>query len=143
MSISDPSHEGIDWETSGAGVCAGLDGSGKGLEGIQLLQQSVNITQELGIRYVNRKSERSIVDTILCSKSCTILINYRKVCIHDSTWKECEVRLVPSRLSTLLNDATIYRTGMPQVTSRGKSPPNGSDSTVRISMRSNGTALSL
>lgn len=27
-------------------------------------------------------------------KSCTILINNKPVCVHDGTWKECEVREV-------------------------------------------------
>lgn len=25
------------------------------------------------------------------SKSCTVVINGEKVCVHDGTWKECEV----------------------------------------------------
>ncbi|KII95217.1 hypothetical protein PLICRDRAFT_34060 [Plicaturopsis crispa FD-325 SS-3] len=64
---------GIDWETSPVGQCAGLDGAGRGAEGIKLLQNSVKATAELGIQ-----------------KSCTILINWKQVCIHDGTWKECE-----------------------------------------------------
>jgi len=63
----------IDWEASGAGQCAGLDGSGKGSEGVRLLHDSVRLGQRLEI-----------------TKSCTVLINERKVCVHDGTWKECE-----------------------------------------------------
>ncbi|TEB30259.1 hypothetical protein FA13DRAFT_1594428, partial [Coprinellus micaceus] len=63
----------IDWEESGVGKCAGFDGSGTGEEGIDLLKQSLQYGQDLGI-----------------TKSCTILINERKVCVHDGTWKECE-----------------------------------------------------
>ncbi|KAI9066775.1 hypothetical protein FKP32DRAFT_1589297 [Trametes sanguinea] len=63
----------LDWENSGVGACAGVDGSGKAEEGVRLLQQSVAITQELGIE-----------------KSCTVMINGKQVCIHDETWKECE-----------------------------------------------------
>ncbi|PCH41160.1 hypothetical protein WOLCODRAFT_69436 [Wolfiporia cocos MD-104 SS10] len=63
----------IDWEGSGAGTCTGLDGSGKAAEGVQLLQDSVKATRELGIQ-----------------KSCTIMINGKQVCIHDGTWKQCE-----------------------------------------------------
>ncbi|KAF5364292.1 hypothetical protein D9756_000634 [Leucocoprinus leucothites] len=63
----------IDWETSGAGQCAGLDGSGKAPEGVKLMHESVKLGQTLGI-----------------TKSCTILISARKVCVHDVTWKECE-----------------------------------------------------
>lgn len=63
----------IDWENGGAGYCAGLDGSGRGREGVQLLKESASLGQELGI-----------------IKSCTILISGRKVCVHDGTWKECE-----------------------------------------------------
>ncbi|KAI0322439.1 hypothetical protein OF83DRAFT_731405 [Amylostereum chailletii] len=64
---------GIDWETSDVGQCAGLDGSGTGEEGIELLKQSSAYTKEL-----------------LIERSCTILINEEHVCIHDGTWKECE-----------------------------------------------------
>lgn len=42
---------GIDWE-NGPGKCAGLDGSGKGAEGVDLLQKSVRATAALGITYV-------------------------------------------------------------------------------------------
>ncbi|EIW61318.1 uncharacterized protein TRAVEDRAFT_142961 [Trametes versicolor FP-101664 SS1] len=63
----------LDWENSGVGACAGLDGSGKGEEGVRMLQQSVAVTEEMGIE-----------------KSCTIVINGKPVCIHDETWKECE-----------------------------------------------------
>ncbi|KAJ7781248.1 hypothetical protein B0H16DRAFT_1658872 [Mycena metata] len=64
---------GIDWEGSGVGECAGLDGSGKGEEGVALLRESTLRGKALEIE-----------------KSCTVLINHRKVCIHDGTWKECE-----------------------------------------------------
>jgi len=64
---------GIDWKTSGAGRCAGLDGSGTGYEGVQLLHDSVRVVESLGI-----------------TKSCTIVINTEKVCVLDGSWKECE-----------------------------------------------------
>ncbi|KAJ7047381.1 hypothetical protein C8F04DRAFT_936682 [Mycena alexandri] len=64
---------GIDWEGSGVGECAGSDGSGKGEEGVELLRASTLRGKALGIE-----------------KSCTVLINHKKVCIHDGTWKECE-----------------------------------------------------
>lgn len=41
---------GFDWATSEAGRCAGIDGSGKGDEGVGLLQKSVASSQELGIQ---------------------------------------------------------------------------------------------
>ncbi|KAI0353532.1 hypothetical protein OH77DRAFT_1591235 [Trametes cingulata] len=63
----------LDWENSGVGACAGLDGSGKGEEGVRLLQQSVTSAQEMGIE-----------------KSCTVVINGKQVCIHDGEWKKCE-----------------------------------------------------
>jgi hypothetical protein len=69
---------GLDWETSRAGRCAGLDGSGKGAEGVQLLQESVVATKAVGVK-----------------KSCSVIINNEIVCVHDDTWKECEV-YVPS-----------------------------------------------
>lgn len=43
---------GIDWETSKAGKCAGLDGSGRGAEGVGLLKESLALGQKLGIEYV-------------------------------------------------------------------------------------------
>jgi len=63
----------IDWADSGVGRCAGLDGSGTGAEGVLLLQKSIWITNLLGI-----------------TKSCTIVINAEKVCVHDETWQACE-----------------------------------------------------
>jgi Gamma interferon inducible lysosomal thiol reductase (GILT) len=42
---------GIDWSTSQAGECAGLDGSGKGSEGAKLLRESVILSQILGIKW--------------------------------------------------------------------------------------------
>ncbi|KAF8165355.1 hypothetical protein B0H34DRAFT_234914 [Crassisporium funariophilum] len=62
---------GIDWETSGAGQCAGLDGTGKGSEGVALLKESAALGNKMGI-------------------TCTVLISSRPVCIHDGTWKDCE-----------------------------------------------------
>lgn len=47
---------GIDWENGKAGQCAGEDG--RGLEGIQLLQQSVKDSITAGIRYVIREHEK-------------------------------------------------------------------------------------
>ncbi|KAF8195902.1 hypothetical protein K438DRAFT_1826711 [Mycena galopus ATCC 62051] len=64
---------GIEWETGGMGRCAGVDGSGKGKEGIELLKESALLGKNLGIQ-----------------KSCTVLINRKKVCVHDETWKECD-----------------------------------------------------
>lgn len=43
---------GIDWEYSGVGECSGMDGSGRGEEGVRLLQESVNTTQRRSIQYV-------------------------------------------------------------------------------------------
>ncbi|TFK28750.1 hypothetical protein FA15DRAFT_583530 [Coprinopsis marcescibilis] len=57
----------IDWEGSGAQACA------EGDEGIQLLKDSIKLGNRLNI-----------------TKSCTVLINEQKICVHDSTWKECE-----------------------------------------------------
>lgn len=42
----------FDWMASGVGACAGEDGSGKGKEGVLLLQESVRASQELGIECV-------------------------------------------------------------------------------------------
>jgi hypothetical protein len=43
----------IDWEESGVGQCVGLDGSGKGREGVQLLHDSIRAAESLGITYVS------------------------------------------------------------------------------------------
>lgn len=40
---------GFNWEMSGAGDCAGLDGSGHEAEGVQLLRESVELSETLGI----------------------------------------------------------------------------------------------
>jgi len=79
---------GIDWVESGAGECAGLDGSGRGAEGVKLLQDSVQVTKSLEIE-----------------KSCTILINGRQVCIHDGEWKECQAGHYPSDFIRQINNA--------------------------------------
>lgn len=39
----------LDWENSGVGACAGLDGDGKAEEGVRLLQENVVATKEMGI----------------------------------------------------------------------------------------------
>lgn len=39
----------LDWENSGVGACAGLNGDGKGEEGVRLLQESVKATAQMGI----------------------------------------------------------------------------------------------
>jgi hypothetical protein len=81
---------GIDWETSGVGNCAGLSGSGKGKEGVQLLRKSLLRGKTLGIEFSFFTSS-SIHSEGVSRKSCTVLINRKKVCVHDGTWKECEV----------------------------------------------------
>ncbi|KAK7061715.1 hypothetical protein R3P38DRAFT_3490620 [Favolaschia claudopus] len=63
---------GFDWKSSEIGACAGLDVSGKGTEGIQLLRQSLLLGKALHIQ-----------------KSCTVLINGKKVCVRDGTW-DCD-----------------------------------------------------
>jgi len=57
---------GREWDDD---LRACLDGD----EGSRLLQQSVDLANELDI-----------------TRSCTILINNRQVCVHDSDWKECK-----------------------------------------------------
>ncbi|KAJ8522982.1 hypothetical protein ONZ45_g458 [Pleurotus djamor] len=77
------------FEWSDVAGCAGEDTSGRTTEGIQLLKESVLLGQELGIRYdfTMRLKFRLVYPS---SKSCTVLINKKPVCIHDETWKECE-----------------------------------------------------
>ena len=43
---------GLDWETSGVGACAGLNGDGTGEEGVRLLRESVRATEQMGIKWV-------------------------------------------------------------------------------------------
>ena len=43
---------GIDWEAGGAGQCAGLDGSGKGSEGVTLLKESVLLAEQMNVKCV-------------------------------------------------------------------------------------------
>ncbi|TDL29882.1 hypothetical protein BD410DRAFT_45349 [Rickenella mellea] len=76
------------WEHSGVGTCAGVDGSGKGHEGIELLKISVNRSVELGI-----------------SRSCTIMINGKRVCVRDESWKDCEAGHEPSNFAEQINYA--------------------------------------
>jgi len=41
---------GLQWEDSGVGSCAGPDASGEAPEGVAMLQESVKLTHQLGIR---------------------------------------------------------------------------------------------
>lgn len=66
---------GIDWKSSGAGQCAGLEGSGKASEGVALLTESVLLGEKMNVE-----------------KSCTVFISGRAVCVHDDgAWKDCEM----------------------------------------------------
>lgn len=76
---------GIDWENGKAGQCAGKDG--RGTEGIQLLQQSVNDSIAAEIQ-----------------KSCTIIINGRQVCIRDGNWYNCEGGHSPADFIRQINE---------------------------------------
>ncbi|KAI0698545.1 hypothetical protein C8T65DRAFT_660543 [Cerioporus squamosus] len=69
----------LDWENSGVGACAGLNGDGKAEEGVRLLRENVVATKEMGIE-----------------KSCTVIINGKQVCIRDGSWKQCEGGHEPS-----------------------------------------------
>jgi hypothetical protein len=57
---------GISWEKSGAGECAGMDGSGKGEEGVRLLRQSVQNSEKLGITYVSTNKRSIERPSFLC-----------------------------------------------------------------------------
>lgn len=76
---------GFEWENDKAHQCAG--DNGQGLEGAQLLQESVATTLQLGIK-----------------KSCTIIINGKQVCIHDGTWYECEGGHTPADFIRQINE---------------------------------------
>lgn len=58
----------IDWEGSGVGQCAGLDYSGKGEEGVQLLQESVAITKSMGIECVDRNGAPNAAYNLVTEK---------------------------------------------------------------------------
>jgi Gamma interferon inducible lysosomal thiol reductase (GILT) len=53
VALSCAKSTGIDWELSGTGQCAGLDGSGRGLEGVQLLQESVRSSLRFNLRCIH------------------------------------------------------------------------------------------
>lgn len=68
----------LEWEKSGAAECVGEkygggEKSGDGQEGRLLLKKSVETQQKEDI-----------------VKSCTILIDHEKVCVHDGVWKDCD-----------------------------------------------------
>jgi len=77
----------FNWQDSGVGECAGLDGEGKGEEGVQLLKASVQKSQDLGIQ-----------------KSCTVIINGKQVCIHDGGWKRCKDGHAPEDFIRQINE---------------------------------------
>ncbi|KAI0796787.1 hypothetical protein C8Q75DRAFT_862589 [Abortiporus biennis] len=77
---------GIDWNGI-TGACAGQDHPESAGEGIELLKKSVLKTTELGV-----------------TKSCTILINNKAVCVHDETWKDCEGGHAPEDFIRQIND---------------------------------------
>jgi hypothetical protein len=81
----------IDWEGSGVASCVGLDVSGKAEEGKELLRQSALLGKSLGIECVCFAHLCSFGTEDLSRKSCTVLINRKKVCVHDGTWQECDV----------------------------------------------------
>lgn len=59
---------GYDWEESGVGKCVEEEGK-------RLLEDSVVRTR----------------DVLKSSKSCTILIEGEKRCVHDGSWYDCDV----------------------------------------------------
>lgn len=81
----------IDLETSGVGECAGLDASGKGAEGGEFVSDSPEAKLSILVRLLHKSV--ALGKTMGLEKSCTIYINGEKVCVHDETWKECEVRV--------------------------------------------------
>ncbi|KAG5221601.1 secreted protein [Salix suchowensis] len=82
----------IDWEGSGVGQCAGNDASGKAPEGIAMLKESLRLAQNLNIQCANSVHLSFFYSSasLDSSKSCTVLINKKAVCVHDGTWKDCE-----------------------------------------------------
>jgi hypothetical protein len=71
---------------------------------------------------------RAIVSLAASSKSCTILINGRQVCIHDREWKECQVcSWYPRNINKAVTHS-LRRLVTLQVTSSVKSTTNTSAS---------------
>jgi hypothetical protein len=106
---------GINWPTSGVGECAGLDGSGKGTEGVLLLRESVKHSIKLNITWVLQLESLGQATESNLRKSCTIVISGKKVCVHDEVWKECEVR--PVVIPKWKIDLKIIRAGTKLMTS--------------------------
>ena len=75
---------GIDWATSGAGQCAGLDGSGKGPEGVALLKESILLTEQMNVRCVL---------SMLFPDSCSVPSNIKQDKLHRCHQWSC--RLCP------------------------------------------------
>ncbi|KAL8292079.1 hypothetical protein RQP46_001545 [Phenoliferia psychrophenolica] len=46
------------------------------------------VTSDHGARLLQKSVERAQALDIV--KSCTMVINHKKVCVHDSTWKDCD-----------------------------------------------------
>lgn len=63
-------------------------------------------------------------------KSCTILINQKQVCIHDGTWKQCEVSTSLGELGCLIWMGT-HRTGTTYTISCAKSMRSTTNSTQK------------
>lgn len=65
---------------------------GTGEEGIELLKESVQVTESLGIVYADRPIQTAqIHPNTIYRNSCTVLINGENVCIRDGEWRDCEV----------------------------------------------------
>lgn len=69
VALNCASAAGIDWEGGGSGECAGVDGGGKGAEGVLLLQKNVEATEKLGVRCVVSPSVVAHIHTGITEKA--------------------------------------------------------------------------
>lgn len=69
---------GVDWEESGVGQCVGWDGSGTGDEGVQLLQDSIRVTESLGITCASNSPPLLMLNIKLTVRAAPSLSTRRK-----------------------------------------------------------------
>jgi hypothetical protein len=113
-----------------------MDGRGQGEEGLSLLRESYEKSRELGILCVLRaKAFRWAADILplVHRKSCTVVINRKKVCVHDGKWEECEVGVCT--MATFVLHLLCRRVGTESEISSDRSTRSTTDSTMASRIR--------
>lgn len=89
---------------------------------------------------LQRRLSHILLLTSALRKSCTILINQKQVCIHDGTWKQCEVS-GPQGVFRHLMWMGTHRMDTTYTTSCGKSMRSTTDltETASLTKRSDGS----